>query len=161
VHALATEAERRGYELTHSPVRHGQYASENRSTFADGQFQMIIEGHETRLRLQEKSGPAGKPVPYHPNKKLALWQTMRPTMLVPTGRLMITIIRDQGEVSGRSSKFADGATAAHMHLNTLRNRVARACELSGLDISDTETRFKLQIVARLRSMNTLGFPEWR
>jgi len=57
--------------------------------------------------------------------------------------------------------YKQAADAAHMHLNTLRNRVARACELSGLDISDTETRFKLQIVARLRSMNTLGFPEWR
>lgn len=110
VHALATEAERRGYALTHSPVRLGQYASENRSTIADGQFQMIIEGHETRLRLQEKSGPAGKPVPSSPSKNLALWQTMRQTMLVPTGRLMITINRDQGEVSERSSKFADGAT---------------------------------------------------
>ena len=110
VHALATESERRGYELTHSPVRQGQFGSENRSTFADGQFQMIIDGHETRLRLQEKSSPGGKPVPYHPNKKVALWQTMRQTMLVPTGRLMITIIRDDGEVSGRTSKFADGAT---------------------------------------------------
>lgn len=110
MHALATEAERRGYELTHSPVRHGQYASENRSTIADGQFQVIIEGHETRLRLQEKSGPAGKPVPSSTSKNLALWQTVRQTMLVPTGRLMITINRDQGEVSGRSSNFADGAT---------------------------------------------------
>ena len=86
VHALATETERRGYELTHCPVRQGQYGSENRSTFADGQFQMIIDGHENRLRLQEKSSPGGNPIPYHPHKKLALWQTMRPTMLVPTGR---------------------------------------------------------------------------
>jgi hypothetical protein len=110
IHALAIESERRGYELTHSPVRQGQYGSENRSTIADGQFQMIIDGHETRLRLQEKSSPGGKPIPYHLHKKLALWQTMRQTMLVPTGRLMITIIRDQSEVSGQSSKFADGAT---------------------------------------------------
>jgi hypothetical protein len=60
VHALAMEAERRGYELECVPMPRGQYSSQARSSIADSQFQMSIEGHKIRLRLQEKSGPGGE-----------------------------------------------------------------------------------------------------
>lgn len=49
--------------------------------------------------------------------------------------------------------YGETAQATHMHLNTLRNRIARACELTGIDITDTETRFKLQMAARLRNLD--------
>jgi hypothetical protein len=71
VHALATEAERRGYELAGVPMPRGQYWSQTGSSIADGQFRMSIDGHKTRLRLQEKAGPGGEPIPYYLNKNLA------------------------------------------------------------------------------------------
>jgi hypothetical protein len=108
VHALATEAECRGYELTFVALSEGQHRSESRSNIADGQFQMTIDGHRNRLRLLEKSGPGGGRVPYSPNMSLPLWQYRRLTMLVPTGRLKIIIDRGYGHGSGRSSTYADG-----------------------------------------------------
>jgi purine catabolism regulator len=41
------------------------------------------------------------------------------------------------------------AAALHLHANTLRYRLSRVETLSGLDLSDPETQFRLQLAARL------------
>ena len=46
----------------------------------------------------------------------------------------------------------EAAAALHIHPNTLRYRLERAADLAGLDLRDADTRFKLQLAARLLSL---------
>jgi purine catabolism regulator len=46
----------------------------------------------------------------------------------------------------------EAAADLHIHPNTLRYRLERAADLAGLDLRDADTRFKLQLAARLLSL---------
>lgn len=107
LHALATEAERRGYTARTPDHKPSRYLSERRTTLKDGQLSIAINGYRYSLRLREKSGPGGERLPpLYGRKALPLWQESKHTRFVPTGRLTIAIehgySRDQ-----RQSEFSD------------------------------------------------------
>jgi len=64
LHALASEAQRRGHEVT--PARHGrfQYNSAFISSLKDGQLAIGIDGFSYAIRIREQQGPGGTPNPY-------------------------------------------------------------------------------------------------
>jgi hypothetical protein len=73
VHALANEAERRGYEVACIRVREDSYGRSERKPAKDGQLGFTINGHELKVRIWEKgSGLRG---PYEHQKKR--WQEDR------------------------------------------------------------------------------------
>jgi purine catabolism regulator len=48
------------------------------------------------------------------------------------------------------------ATALHVHANTLRYRLTRAEQVSGMNLADPETQFRLQLAARLLDLPAAG-----
>ena len=58
------------------------------------------------------------------------------------GRSLLAYLDAFGDVRG-------AAAGLHVHPNTLRYRVRRACELSGLDLSDPDQRLVAQLQLRL------------
>jgi hypothetical protein len=73
VHALAKEAERRGYQLACVRVREDSYGRSEWKPSHDGQFVFTINGHELKVRLWEKG--AGLRGPYEHQRKR--WQEDR------------------------------------------------------------------------------------
>jgi hypothetical protein len=73
VHALATEAERRGYALACTRVREDSYGRSEWKPAHDGQFVFTINGHELKVRLWEKG--AGLRGPYE--RQYKRWQEDR------------------------------------------------------------------------------------
>jgi hypothetical protein len=73
VHALAKEAERRGYEVTCTPVREASYGRSAWKPTQDGQLVFAINGHELKVRIWEKG--TGLRGPYEHQKKQ--WQEDR------------------------------------------------------------------------------------
>lgn len=45
------------------------------------------------------------------------------------------------------------AIALHIHINTLRYRLRRTCDITGLDLDDVEVQFQLQLARHLLSMS--------
>lgn len=60
-------------------------------------------------------------------------------------------VLEQALLALAKSGFSHKKTAAslNIHLNTLRYRLAHAAEILGLNLDETETRFRLQLAARL------------
>jgi hypothetical protein len=73
VHALAKEAERRGYQLACVRVREDSYGRSEWKPTRDGQFVFTINGHELKVRLWEKG--AGLRGPYEHQRQR--WQEDR------------------------------------------------------------------------------------
>lgn len=73
VHALAKEAERRGYQLSCVRVREDSYGRSEWKPSHDGQLVFTINGHELKVRLWEKG--AGLRGPYDQQRKR--WQEDR------------------------------------------------------------------------------------
>lgn len=73
VHALAKEAERRGYQLACVRVREDSYGRSEWKPAHDGQLVFTINGHELKVRLWEKG--AGLRGPYEHQRKR--WQEDR------------------------------------------------------------------------------------
>ena len=69
VHALAQEAERRGYQLACVRVREDSYGRSEWKPNHDGQLVFTINGHQLKVRLWEKG--AGLRGPYEPDEALA------------------------------------------------------------------------------------------
>jgi hypothetical protein len=73
VHALAKEAESRGYEVACVQVREDSYGRSEWKPSHDGQLVFTINGHELKVRLWEKG--AGRRGPYERQRKR--WQEDR------------------------------------------------------------------------------------
>jgi hypothetical protein len=73
VHALANEAERRGYEVACARVREDSYGRSEWKPAHDGQLVFTINGHELKVRLWEKG--AGLRGPYE--RQWKRWQEDR------------------------------------------------------------------------------------
>lgn len=106
VHAIAVEAERRGYALVHAS-KPGRDYSEYRSSLSDGQFLIDVSGHGFALRLAEVPGKGGAPINYLQARSKPRWQSTRQTAFVATGKLSIAITGWTAR-SGRKEKFTDG-----------------------------------------------------
>jgi hypothetical protein len=114
VHALAKEAERRGYPLACVRVREDSYGRSERKPSQHGQLVFTINGHELNVRLWEKG--AGLRGPYERQRKR--WQEDRekPYRLMlfldrpkpydsgATGELNIEVL---GWSHGRQTKWGD------------------------------------------------------
>lgn len=73
VHALATEAERRGYQVACVRVREDSYGRSDRKPSRDGQLVVTIDGHIQAVRIWEKG--AGIRGPYE--QQMARWRRDR------------------------------------------------------------------------------------
>lgn len=103
--AIATEAERRGHELTH--VKHsGRYYAEFRRAIATGQFALRVGDQSYALRIVEIAGGGGGKRDYRDRSRLPRWQDAKTTTFVPTGRLSISITT--WARNGRPDRFKDG-----------------------------------------------------
>ena len=114
VHALAKEAERRGYAVACVRVREDSYRRSDWKPTRDGQLVFTINGHELKVRLWEKG--AGVRGPYEHQRKR--WQEDRekpfremlfldrpkPYDSAATGELNIEVL---GGSHGRQSSFSD------------------------------------------------------
>jgi hypothetical protein len=114
VHALATEAERRGYKLACVSVHEDAYGRSEWRPAQDGQFIFTINGHHLTVRLWEKG--AGLRGPYERERKR--WQEDRekpfremlfldrpkPYDRAATGELNIEVT---GWSHGRQSRWGD------------------------------------------------------
>jgi hypothetical protein len=111
LHALASEAQHRGHDVT--PVRHGrvQYNTGFISSLKDGQLAIGIDGLSYAIRIREQQGPGGTPVPYGGDRgrSPARWRAARTTTFVPTGRLRI-IIEHGYNRDARPAEFRDTKT---------------------------------------------------
>jgi len=111
LHALASEAQRRGHDVT--PARHGpiQYNSAFISSLNDGQLAIGIDGFSYAIRIREQQGPGGTPIPYGGDRGRSLprWRAARTTTFVPTGRLRI-IIEHGYSRDTRQAEFRDTKT---------------------------------------------------
>lgn len=111
LHALASEAQRRGHDVT--PVRHDrfQYNSAFISSLKDGQLAIGIDGFSYAIRIREQQGPGGTPIPYRGDRGRSLprWRAARAATFVPTGRLRI-IIEHGYSRDARPAEFRDTRT---------------------------------------------------
>lgn len=111
LHALASEAQRRGHDVT--AVRPGrcQYNSDFIRSLKDGQLAIGIDGFRYTIRIREQQGPGGAPVSYggDSGRRLPRWRAARTTMFVPTGRLRI-IVEHGYSRDARPAEFRDTKT---------------------------------------------------
>ncbi|HEY8722235.1 MAG TPA: hypothetical protein VIL92_00075 [Gaiellaceae bacterium] len=116
VHALATEAERRGYEVACVHVREDSYGRSEWKPSQDGQLVFTINGHQLRVRIWEKG--AGLRGPYEwqmkrwrqdrdePVRLMRFVQRPKPYDSAATGELNVQAL---GPSPGRQSSWADRA----------------------------------------------------
>jgi hypothetical protein len=92
LHALASEAQRRGHDVTAVRLGRCQYNSDFIRSLQDGQLAIGIDGFSYTIRIREQQGSGGVPVPYGGDRgrRLPRWRAARTTTFVPTGRLRIT-----------------------------------------------------------------------
>lgn len=114
VHALAKEAERRGYGVACVRVREGQYGHSDWKPAQDGQFVFTINGHELKVRLWEKG--AGLRGPYDlqwkrwqedrnkPFREMLFLDRPKPYDSNATGELNIEVV---GWSHGRQTSWGD------------------------------------------------------
>lgn len=106
VHALATEAEKRGHAIENTTRPRSGY-SDFRSNLTDGQLAITVGDHAFALRLTEVSDSGGPPVDYVKVRSLPRWYSTKTSTFVPTGRLSIALT-GWASRSGRKEKFSDG-----------------------------------------------------
>lgn len=107
LHALATEAERRGHTVKPTEHQQGRHHGENRATLTDGQLSIVISGYRYSLRIREKGGTGGDRLPpRYGRKPLPPWQESKLNRFVPTGRLSVTIERGYSR-DRRPAEFRD------------------------------------------------------
>jgi hypothetical protein len=106
LHALATEAERRGYSVT------GRRKTEEKFSLTDGQMQIKISSSSYKIRIREEGAPGGAPLPYSFGpRKLPRWRAAKKNAFVPTGKLRITIEEGYSR-DGRPTEFRDTQKAS-------------------------------------------------
>ncbi len=114
VHALATEAERRGYDVACIKVREDSYGRSDWKPAHDGQLTFTINGHELKVRIWEKgSGLRGPYEQQMRRRKQDREQPIRLTQFLDrpkpydssaTGELNIDAL---GRTYGRQSSWGD------------------------------------------------------
>lgn len=138
VHALATEAERRGYEVACVRIREDRYGHQEWKASRDGQLVFTLKGHTLPVRIWEKG--AGTRGPYE--QQLARWKRDReqPSRLMQfvdrpkaydagaTGELNIEAL---GAAYGRQKSWGDRSrwTLEDRLPNLLRELELQAVEL--------------------------------
>jgi hypothetical protein len=131
IHALATEAERRGHQATTPRTARSQYNSDFVRSLKNGQLAIVIDGFAYSLRIREQQGPGGGARTHntHSGRNLPRWLAARSTTFLPTGRLQITVQHGYGR-DGRPAEFRDTKTRA------LENRlpaILRELEIRALE----------------------------
>ncbi|MFW6033847.1 MAG: hypothetical protein ACOC9R_01820 [bacterium] len=107
LHALATEAERRGHTVKPTDHQQSRYLTEARATLTDGQLSIVVNGFRYNLRIREMGGGGGERLPpRYGRKPLPLWQESKLNRFVPTGRLSVTIERGYSR-DRRIAEFRD------------------------------------------------------
>jgi hypothetical protein len=110
VHAVATEAQRRGYLVAVRPSPGDQYDAKFLGSLRDGQFTIEIDGFRYGLRIREEPGRGAVRRTYDDrNPKLPRWLDARQFTFIPTGRLEISIasrwqkpLRTYGDTKSRT-----------------------------------------------------------
>jgi hypothetical protein len=114
VHALAAEAERRGYEVACVPTREDSYGRSDWKPAQDGQLVVTINGHQLKVRLSEK-GVGLRGLYEHqmrrwhedreqPYRLMSFVQRPKPYDRAATGELNIETL---GWSNGRQSSWGD------------------------------------------------------
>jgi hypothetical protein len=111
LHALASEAQRRGHIVKAVRPARSQYNSEFIRSLKDGQLAIGIDGFSYAVRIREQQGPGGASVPYGGNRGRSLprWRAARTTTFVATGRLRI-IVEHGYSRDARPAEFRDTKT---------------------------------------------------
>ena len=86
LHALATEAERRGYTVTHKPTGPRSYPTASEFTIHTPDSTYMIKIHEIAGR-----GAPRRPYPKYGSKPQPAWIQARQTEFIPTGKLEIDL----------------------------------------------------------------------
>ena len=68
--AIASEAERRGYDVTSVGPHQPQYDSDFRSSLKDGQIRIGIDGFTYQIRIRELGRQGGASLPYTAHRRL-------------------------------------------------------------------------------------------
>jgi hypothetical protein len=127
--ALAAEAARRGYQVTHAGRHQRQYYSEFRRSLTHGQIRITIDGFAYPIRIRELGRKGGTPLPYTAHQTLPRWQAVRHAEFLPSGALQLTI--DNGYPRDRRpAEFKDTpkATVENLLPALLRELEIRARE---------------------------------
>lgn len=114
VHALATEAERRGYEIACVHVRDDSYGRSEWKPAQDGQLLFTINGHPLKVRIWEKG--AGQRAPYE--REMQRWQQDRERPI----RLMQFLQRPKPYDSGATGELNIEALGSHGRRNSWGDR---------------------------------------
>ena len=114
VHALAVEAERRGYEIACLQVHEDRYGRSEWKPAHDGQLVFTINGHQVKMRIWEKG--AGQRGPYEhqmtrwkqdreqPVRLMQFLNRPKPYDSAATGELNVEAL---GSASGRQKAWGD------------------------------------------------------
>ncbi len=140
VHALAVEAERRGYEAACVPISEDSYGRTEWKPATDGQLVFTVRGHQLNVRISEKG--AGQRGPYEremkrwkqdrerPIRPMHFVQRPKPYDVSATGELNIEVT---GASYGRQRSWGD---RARWKLEDRLPNLLRELELQAVDAEE-------------------------
>jgi hypothetical protein len=131
LHALATEADRRGYDARPRSPGTAQYNSSFASSLKDGQLRICVDGFTYGIRIREQGAGGGKSLPYYGSQRdrLPRWRAVKQTEFIPTGRLQLTLEYGYSRDS-RPAEFRDTRT---LTLESRLPAVMREIEIRALE----------------------------
>ncbi|MBT2513079.1 hypothetical protein [Arthrobacter sp. ISL-30] len=129
LHALATEATARGYEVT-LPSSHKR-TDTRRPTTLDGDIAITIGTTTVALEIRELPPNGGAARPYIPkyNSRNQSWTLVNNTAFVSTGRLQLELTQKYSP-NGRQERFRDGK---RQQLDTALPAILREIEIQHLE----------------------------